>query len=150
MKGPPDLLVEEALRVASPECALVVLGNVSSEPESLRAVVRREMRRLLAEEGIEPRRAGAFKRRFADMLAERGGEVLPAVTAASWSVVERARDALAAWRAKSGLAGRDVAPELQEKVLHRLEDWIRVRYGSLDVERGATERYKLLAVRLSS
>ena len=69
-------------------------------------------------------------------------------TAASWCVVHRASDALAAWRAKVGLGGREVPPEVQERVLRRLEDWIRERYGSLDVAREATERYELAAIRL--
>jgi hypothetical protein len=41
-----------------------------------------------------------------------------------------------------------VTPEVQESVLRRLEDWIRERYGSLDVARDATDRYELAAVRL--
>ena len=145
---PPAVLVEETLRVASPEGAMAVFGGVRSEPDSLRAIVRREMRRLLAEHGVEPRRAGDSQHRLADALAERGGEVLPVYTAAAWTVVHRAGDALAAWRAKSGLGGRAVTPEVQDSVLRRLEDWIRERYGSLDVARDATERYELVAVRL--
>jgi SAM-dependent methyltransferase len=145
---PPAVLVEEALRVASPEGALIVFGGVRSDPESLRAVLRREMRRLLGEQGVEPRRADDSRERLVGALAERGGEILPVVTAASWSVVHRAGDSLAAWRAKSGLGGRAVTPEIQERVLRRLEDWIRERYGSLDVARDATERYELTAVRL--
>jgi ubiquinone/menaquinone biosynthesis C-methylase UbiE len=145
---PPAVLVEEALRVASPEGALAVLGSVKSEPESLRAVVRREMRRLLAEQGVEARRAGDSQHRIAEALEERGGEVLPVVTAASWAVVHRAGDSLAAWRAKSGLGGRAVTAEIQDRVLARLEDWIRERYGSLDVGRDATDRYELAAIRL--
>jgi SAM-dependent methyltransferase len=145
---PPAVLVEESLRVARPEGALIVLGGVRSDPESLRAVVRREMRRLLAEHGVEARRAGDARHRLAGALAERGGEVLPVRTAASWSVVHRASDSLAAWRAKEGLGGRAVTPEVQDRVLRSLEDWIRERYGSLDVARDATERYELAAVRL--
>jgi SAM-dependent methyltransferase len=146
---PPAVLVEETLRVASPEGALAVFGGVRSEPDSLRAVLRREMRRLLAEHGVEARRAGDSQGSLAGALAERGGEVLPVRTAASWSVVHRAGDALAAWRAKSGLGGRAVTPEVQDSVLRRLEEWIRERYGSLDVARDATERYELAAVRLA-
>ncbi|HEX6903390.1 MAG TPA: class I SAM-dependent methyltransferase [Thermoanaerobaculia bacterium] len=145
---PPAVLVEETLRVASPAGALAVFGGVRSEPDSLRAVLRREMRRLLAEHGVEARRAGDAQGRLAGALAERGGEVLPVRTAASWTVVHRAGDALAAWRAKSGLGGRAVTPEVQDSVLHELESWIRERYGSLDVARDATERYELTAVRL--
>lgn len=145
---PPEVLVGETLRVARPAGALFVLGGVESEPESLRAVLRRQMRRLLAEHGFEARRADSARRGLAGALTERGGEVLPEVTAASWPVVHRAGDALAAWRAKSGLGGRAVPPAVQEEVLGRLESWVRERYGSLEVEREATERYRLAAVRL--
>lgn len=145
---PPAALVRETLRVAAPGGALAVFGGVKSEPGSLRAEVRREMRRLLAEAGFEPRRAGESRTAIADALAARGGEVLPVRTAASWTTVHRAADALAAWRAKPGLGGRAVPPEVQETVLRRLEAWIRERYGNLDVERDATERYELAAIRL--
>jgi len=145
---PLAVLVEETLRVASPEGALAVFGGVRSRPESLRVVLRREMRRLLVERGIEGRSAGEAQRRIAGALAARGGEVLPVRTAASWGVVERAGDVLAAWRAKSGLGGRPVTPEVQDGVLRRLEDWVRERYGSLDATRDAIECYDLAAVRL--
>jgi SAM-dependent methyltransferase len=147
---PPGVLVEETLRVASPRGALFVLGGVRSERDSLRAVLRRQMWRLLAERGVEGRNARRSQHRIADALVERGGEILAPRTAASWAVVDRAGDALAAWRAKSGLGGRAVAPEVQDDVLRRLEDWIRERYGSLDVARDATERYELAMVRLPS
>jgi SAM-dependent methyltransferase len=145
---PLALLVEETVRVASPQGALFVLGGVESDPESLRAVLRRQMRRLLAEHGVVARRAGEARRGIAEALAERGGKVLPVRTAASWRVVHRAGDALAAWRAKTGLGGQAVTPEVQEEVLRRLETWIQERYGSLEVEQEATERYELAAVRL--
>lgn len=146
---PPAVLVEETLRVARPEGAWVVFGGVRSEPGSLRAVLRRQMRKLLAEYGeVEGRDASAAQHRIAAALTERGGEILPVRTAASWAVVERARDALAAWRAKPGLGGRAVTPAIQDEVLRRLEDWSRERYGSLDVARDATERYELAAIRL--
>ena len=145
---PPALLVEECVRVASPRGATVVFGCARAEPESLREVLRREMRRLLAEHGFEGRRARASLRVLADALAERGGEVLPVRTAASWEVVHRASDALAAWRAKAGLGGRAVPPEVQDDVLHRLEERIHEHYGSVDVARAATERYQLVAIRL--
>jgi SAM-dependent methyltransferase len=145
---PPAVLVEETLRVASPRGAVVVFGGVRCRPDSLRAVLRRQMRRLLAEHGIEGRNASDSQTRIAGALAARGGEILPARTAAAWAVVHRAGDALAAWRAKAGIGGRAVTPEIQEGVLRRLEDWIRARYGSLDVARQATERYDLAAIRL--
>ncbi|HEX2162978.1 MAG TPA: methyltransferase domain-containing protein [Thermoanaerobaculia bacterium] len=145
---PPAVLVAETLRVASPRGSLFVLGGVESDRDSLRAVLRRQMRRLLAERGVAPRRAAETRRAIAEALAERGGEPLPVRTAASWTTVHRAADALAAWRAKSGLGGQPVPAATQEEVLRELESWIRERFGGLEVERETTERYDLLAVRL--
>jgi SAM-dependent methyltransferase len=145
---PPSVLVAETLRVASPDGAVAAFGGVRADPDSLRAVLRRQMRRLLTEHGVEGRNAKEAQGRLVEALAEGGGEVLPVRAAASWTVVHRAADSLAAWRAKAGLGGRAIAPEVQESVLCRLEDWIRDRYGSLDVEREAIERYEVAAVRL--
>lgn len=146
---PPALLVEETLRVASPEGAFVVFGGVRSDPSSLRAVLRRQMRKLLAEYGaVEGRDAGAAQCRLAAALGEHGGEILPARAAASWPVVERAQDALAAWRAKPGLGGRAVPPAVQAEVLRRLEDWSRERFGSLEASRDAMECYEIKPIRL--
>lgn len=145
---PPSMLVSEAVRVAYPDGAVVAFGGVRSDPDSLRAVLRRQMRRLLAGHGVEGRNAKDSQRRLVEALAKCGGEVLPVRTAASWPVVHRAADSLAAWRAKAGLGGRAIAPEVQEGVLCRLEDWIRERYGGLEVESDAVERYELVAVRL--
>lgn len=147
---PPTLLVREILRVANPKGAMAVFGGVRSERDSLRPMLRREMRRLLAEQGIEGRNARAFQDRIARELEERGGEVLPVRAVTSWSVTQTACDALAGWRAKEGLAGRTVTPEAQENVLRRLEAWIKKRFGSLDVERDSTDRYELAAIRLPS
>ncbi len=146
---PQAVLVEEAWRVARPTGAVIVFGGVRSQRESLRGVLRRQMRRLLAEHGFEARNASATQRRLGDALADRGGEVLPVRTAASWTAVERAADSLAAWRAKPGLGGRTVPQEVQNTVLRRLEDWIRERFGRLDVSRETTESYELAAVRLA-
>lgn len=145
---PPSVLVEEASRVIGSRGGMVVFGGVRSEPQSLRAQLRRQMRRLLAEHGVEGRRAETAQRQLADALVERGGELLPEKAAASWAVVERPRKALAAWRAKAGLAGRTVSAQVQETVLRRLEEWAVETFGSLDAERDATERYELTAIRL--
>lgn len=145
---PPAVLVEEALRVARPGGALIVFGGVQCQPGSLRVVLRRKMRRLLAEHGVEPRCAGKERQRIIESLEKRGAEPLPVATAAAWNVVERTDSALAAWRAKAGLAGRAVTPEIQNTVLSQLEEWIRDRYGKLDVARDATEHYDLTAIRL--
>ena len=143
-----DRLVDEALRVAHPGGAVFVLGRVRREPESVRASLRREMRRLLAGHGIEGRGGEEARKRLVMAFATRGGWRLPTRTAASWPVRERAADSLASWRSKPGLAGTAIPYDLQREVLDRLEAWARQTWGDLETYRDATESYELTAVRL--
>ena len=144
----PERLLAEASRAAHPAGALLILGRVRREPESLRATLRREMRRLLAERGIAGRSGEEARRRLLTLATERGLRPLPPQEAASWEVAERAADSLAAWRATPGLAGTAVAPEVRRDVLDSLAAWAEERYGGLDAVREATERYELTGVRL--
>ena len=144
----PERLLAEASRAAHPGGSLLILGRVRREPDSLRATVRREMQRLLAARGVAARSGEEARRRLLTLAAERGGRPLPPRVAATWGVVERAAESLAAWRATPGLAGTAVAPELRCDVFDRLAAWAERRYGGLDAVRQATERYELTAVRL--
>jgi len=144
-----DGLVAETLRAAHPDGAVFVLGRVRRERESLRSVLRRQMRRLLAEHGVEGRSGGEEAgRSLLAAFEARGGVLLEPRTAASWTVQERAADSLASWRGKPGLAGMAVDPEIKRQVLARLEVWTRETFATLDITREATEAYELAAVRL--
>ncbi|MEA2604672.1 MAG: hypothetical protein QOF89_5664 [Acidobacteriota bacterium] len=147
-----DGLVAETLRAAHPDGAVFVLGRVRRERESLRAILRRQMRHLLAERGVEGRGGGEggeeAGRSLLAAFEARGAVPLPDRTAASWTVQERAADSLASWRGKPGLAGTAVDPDLKREVLERLEAWARETFGTLDITREATEAYELAAVRL--
>jgi SAM-dependent methyltransferase len=142
-----DRLVAEALRAARPD-GLFVLGRVRRQPGSLRADLRRRMRRLLAERGFEARGGEAARDRLLEALAALGGAPRPPRVAASWPIAERAADSLAAWRGKPGLAGAPVPPELQREVLDALEAWAREAWGDLEKPRDAIESYELTAVAL--
>ncbi|RMH22677.1 MAG: methyltransferase domain-containing protein [Acidobacteria bacterium] len=144
----PEPLVGEILRLADDAGALLVAGRVRRAPISLRDELRRELRRRLAARGVEARRGGASLRRLRDALVAHGGEPLPPRVVAAWEVVERPDDALAAWRAKDGLAGVALEPELRRAVLDELAAWARTRYGALAYQRTSEERYELAAIRL--
>lgn len=142
----PGHLVEECLRVRRPEGGVLILGGVRRDPESLRAVLRREMHRLLAEHDIEGRSGPRGRRRLIELFEERGAWTLPRRNAGTWQVTERVADSLAAWRSKSGLAGRAVPPDVRRDVLGRLERWARERYGDLEKEHLASETYEVTAL----
>ncbi|MBW8874355.1 MAG: methyltransferase domain-containing protein [Acidobacteria bacterium] len=144
----PERLVDETLRVAHPAGAVFVLGRVRREGDSLRAILRRQMRRLLAGHGVAGRGGEEARSLLFSAFAARGGDPLPPRTAASWPVLERVADSLASWRSKPDLAGADVLPEVRHDVLERLAAWAEQTWGTLDFTREATESYELAAVRL--
>ena len=138
----------ETLRAAHPGGAVFVLGRVRREPESVRASLRREMRRLLAEYGVKGRGGEQARKRLVMAFAARGGWPLPTEPVASWPVRERAAESLASWRSKPGLAGTAIPYDVQREVLDRLEAWARQTYGDLETYRDAIESYELTAVRI--
>lgn len=144
----PTHLVAEALRVTCPEGATLILGRVRREPGSLRAEMRRQMHRLLADHGVEGRGGERSRRRLTSAFEERGARVSPPREVASWPVVERAAESLEAWREKPGLAGRALEPEIRRDVLRRLERWARDAFGSLEVTHRGCERYELTVIDL--
>lgn len=144
----PEHLVEETLRVADPRGAVLVLGGVRREEGSVRRRLRKEMRRLLAEQGVEGRSRERTRRRLAEAFETRGGRAEAPRAVASWERIGRPADALAAWRGKPGLAGREVPAQLQEKVLLYLEAWARERWGDLHQAHSTTETYELTVIRL--
>jgi hypothetical protein len=63
-----------------------------------------------------------------------------------WPVAQRPIDALEAWRSKSGLAGVALDREPKARVLERLEQWARARYGDLEGEHASEEGYEIHGV----
>lgn len=141
-------MVAEILRVAHPRGAVFLLGRVQREPESWRTEMRREMRRLLAEHGLEGRGGEQNRQRLITRLERAGSETLPARIVASWRVRERPADSLAGWSGQTGLAGTAVTPRVRREVLERLETWAKERWGELEISRDAIEAYELVAIRI--
>lgn len=151
----PEHLMTESLRVTRAQGAVLVLGGVRRDEGSVRSRMRREMRRLLAEvgsgAGVEGRSRERTRRRLVEAFEARGGRAEPAVSsteAAAWERSERPAEALAAWRGKPGLAGREVPGHLQIEVLDRLEAWARSEWGDLHRAHRTTESYEITVIRL--
>jgi SAM-dependent methyltransferase len=130
----------------------LVLGRVGRQPTSVRATLRRELRRRLAEAG-RPGRDGASS--SVDLLAllERlGGRPQGSRVVASWPVEERPRDALRAWRERPGLAGlaeSELPAAGKRALLEDLERWALGRFGDLDRPYASEERYELAMLELA-
>lgn len=139
-------LIEEIRRLCRPGARLV-LGSVQRPENSLRRIMRREMRRRLAAVGWRGRSAGGTRRRLQEALAHDGWLPEPTARLASWPVEERAIDSLQGWRDKPGLAGRHVPADQRHALLDELATWARREFGSLETTRTTTESYRLDVMR---
>lgn len=139
----------EIVRIGRPEGITLVTGDVRRVEGTPKAQARRQMRRLLEEEGFRGRGREYSGRAVLEFLAEGCGERLPARRVTSWNRPYRPRQSLEAWEGKEGLDGVRIPPEAKRKVLGRLEDWLRGEFGDLDRILEQEETYELNGVRLS-
>ncbi len=138
----PNHLWAETRRTAAPHGSWLVFGRRGRERRSLRAVLRRELHRLLSEEGRPFRRATAPDQLISALLTQGGSSAFRRVVD-EWSVEHCARSALEAWRAKPGLAGVALDARVKERVLDRLESWAQSHFGDLDTLQPSREHYEL-------
>jgi ubiquinone/menaquinone biosynthesis C-methylase UbiE len=138
----------ETRRVIAASGGWLILGRVRRPPDSVKSVLRRQMRRLLEAEGFAPRsheaRAGAV---FA-ALEQAGGERMEPRVAARWTRPHRPADSIAAWAEKAGLAGIEVPDAVKARVLAGLRAWAAAELGHPDEPREQEETFELDAVRI--
>ena len=143
-------VVGELFRVAAPNRAMLLLGRVQREKQSLRARLRQEMRERLRQLGYASAEGRQKEREILDACVCRGAAPLEQRFVATWSVRHSAAQVLASWREKSRLAGLDVPGDVKENVLSQLTVWAKDIFGSLDAIHSAEEKYVLEGVMLPS
>jgi hypothetical protein len=143
-----DHLVSETLRVARAPGATFTIGRVQRDPQSIRSVLRREMRAALAARGLVPRDGERRRNRVLEAFRARGATPLGPLAAATWAAPRSARNVLDAWQRKPGLGGCEPPEAAKSAILADLQDWAAAHFGSLDAPNDAQEWYVLEGVRL--
>jgi hypothetical protein len=117
---------------------------------SVKPTLRRQMRKLLEEEGYSGRNHQAYAEALFSALEAIGGErAEPCVesrVAARWTRRHALLDSITAWQGKEGLAGYDIPKEVKERVLDRLRAWAEERYGNLEAALEQEEYFQLDAI----
>jgi hypothetical protein len=144
----PDHAAGETARVARRSGAVVLIGRVRRDPESVRSVLRREMRRRLGGTGHPGRDAGGRRDRFLAACCGAGAELIETRIVSRWPVATSVRRSLDAWAGKPGLAGTDPPAAVKASVLDELAEWAEEAFGGLDREHWSEETYVLEGARL--
>lgn len=143
-------VVRESLRVARSDGAVVILGRVQRQDDSVAAMMQHEMQRLLRQHGFHGRAGGQHQRQLLASYGQHGATVLEPVVAAQWTVTRTPRQSIEAWHTKPGLGGLDPPPGVKRAILHDLCRWATGNFGDLQREVTSEEAYMLQGVRLGS
>ncbi len=143
----PEHAAAETRRVLRAPGGWLVLGRVRRPPDSVKSILRRQMRRMLEAQGFAGRSHEARAGAVLAALEQAGGRRMEPRTAARWSHPHRPADSLAAWEGKSGLAGIDVPAEVKARVLADLRAWAAAEYGDSDRPAKQEEWLELTGVR---
>lgn len=141
-----DHVVREVQRVAGADGLWLVLGQVRRAKDSVRSLLRQQMRQLLYERGFAGRSHTRHARTVFDALEAQGGRCIPPRVAARWTNTHRPIDALTAWTSKAGLAGLDLPDDVKAGVLADLRAWAAHEYGDLEKEHVQEEVFELNAI----
>lgn len=136
----------ETGRVLRPEGGWLIVGRVRRPDDSVKPALRRQMRKLLEEEGYHGRDHDAYAEALFSVLEQIGGERAQPRVAAHWTVRHAPLDSITAWQGKEGLAGYHIPEEVKERVLGRLRAWAEERYGNLKAPLEQEESFELDAI----
>lgn len=144
-----EQVVQESWRIANPERAVVLMGNIKRQKNSVKNQMRNEMQNLLAQNTLQGRKKKQLMRQLIELFTQRGAQVIEPVEVSRWQVVNTPRQSLESWRGKAHLAGIELAEEIKQDVLDRLQIWAEDKFGGLDQPIESEETYILQGVRLN-
>jgi ubiquinone/menaquinone biosynthesis C-methylase UbiE len=141
-----DHAVAETRRVLRPEGGWLILGRVHRPDDSVKPTLRRQMLKLLEEEGYSGRNHDVHAEALFSALEAIGGERAQPRVAGRWVRRHAPLDSIAAWQGKEGLAGYNIPEEVKERVVAQLLAWAKARYGNLESPLEQEEYFQLEAI----
>jgi hypothetical protein len=139
----PEHAVRQSRRVAARTGALLLIGRLERERDSLRRRIRAQLHALMEGHGEPPRRGEQHARLLMEACVQAGGRALPRRVVAEWSVAVSPASVLDSWRQKEGLGGRSVSATDKASILLRLEEWTAEQFGNIEATVESNERFTL-------
>jgi len=141
-----DHVIRESLRVARPDGAMLVIGRIRREPNSIAARMQQEMHRRLQQYGLEEQSGNRHQKRLIERFRQLGADILEPVTAVRRTVKRAPQKSLESWQNKSGLAGIDLPADIKRSVLEQLRSWAGTEFGDLQKSVESAESYLLQGI----
>ncbi len=142
-------VVNEFFRVAINKGAVLIIGRIEREQDSVKASMRRQMRQFLKQRGIPGISGERNREHVIAACCSQGAQRFDSRVVARWQVSHSPINSLESWKMKSGLAGAEVTSEIKNDVLAHLETWANETYGGLIKTIVSEEKYILEGVWLT-
>lgn len=141
-------VVDEVFRVAQSDGAVLIVGGIQRQQESVPARMKQQMHQLLRKHGFQPRQKDRQSSQLVKLCCGRGAKMIESVVVARWQVSRTPQQSLDSWHSKPGLAGIDLPGSVQEEILSELKAWAGATFGELLRPVESEEGYVLEGVRL--
>jgi ubiquinone/menaquinone biosynthesis C-methylase UbiE len=139
-------IVQECLRVANPDGAVLLIGSIQRQKDSIKNRMQEQMHHLLRQQGFQPRQKKRNYDHLIDLFCQHGAKPINPIIVSQWTVAHSPQDSLKNWQQKQGLAGNNLPLETQKTILQDLQGWAESTFGGLDQTLTSQEEYILQGV----
>ena len=145
---PVEHVVSEFYRVAATQKAILLIGRAIRDENSVKAVMRKQMRQLLKQQGVQGLSGRKNRGQIITVCLQRGARKIEQISVASWETHFSPIDSITSWESKPGLAGKTVSQNVKQCVMEQLRDWAMQEFGSLTGPLPCTENYIMEGVEI--
>ncbi|MGK7928372.1 MAG: class I SAM-dependent methyltransferase [Spirulina sp.] len=143
-----DRVVRECLRIAHPRGAFLFIGSIERQEDSVKTLMRKQMRSLLKQKGFQGRQKN--RQQLVDAFRQHIPIANSSTIIAEWTISHAPRKSLESWHNKEGLAGIDPPAAIKQEILTELQTWAESTFGDLDTPIESQEIYLLQSIRINS
>jgi ubiquinone/menaquinone biosynthesis C-methylase UbiE len=134
--------------LSDPKGAVLILGNVKRDKKSAKAIMRKEMHKILNELGLKEKSGQSNRNQLFEAIEKQGGERLKPVTASRWQVSHAPINSINSWKKVDGIAGQTVEPAIKQQILESLILKAQDEFPNINQTLETEESYELNAIRL--
>ncbi|NKB82681.1 MAG: methyltransferase domain-containing protein [Nitrospirales bacterium] len=143
-----DHVVHEVFRIAKADHAILVIGRVQRQSNSVKARMKQALRQQLYDHGVPGHDGEQNQRRLIQVCCEHDAQMLDPLVVSRWSVTHTPWQSINNWQMKQGLGGINVSSSQKQVILKELKRWADQTFNGLHQPVESEEAYVLQGVRL--
>ncbi len=141
-------VLNQLKHLSNTKASLLILGNVKRKKDSSKAIMRKEMHKILNDVGLKEKSGQSNRRVLFEAIEQQGGEKLPTVIASRWKVSHAPIESIRSWNKVDGIAGQEINTQLKSQILEALTDKAQTLFTDINTPMETEETYELNAIKL--